>query len=147
MTAITIRKHVSAPPERVFALASNFPEAASNVRAIERVEMLTPGPVGKGTRFRETRRVMGRSATEELEVTAFEPPHRYALGAESHGCRYLSELRFTASGDGTDVEMVFEAQPLTVVSRLLALVAGPMLKKVADECSRDLEDLKRAAEA
>ena len=98
---VSIKKHIVAPTERVFQRASDFAKAADVMSAIERIEMLTDGPVGIGTRFRETRIMFKREATEEMEVTAFDPPHSYALGAESHGCRYHSEFRFTAKGDVT----------------------------------------------
>jgi hypothetical protein len=38
----------------------------------------TPGPVAVGARGREMRRFLGRQVAE-IEVTAFEPPARFAL--------------------------------------------------------------------
>lgn len=146
MSAIRTRVHIDAPPERVFAVASDFAGAARIIEGIERVEMLTEGPVGVGTRFRETRVMFGREATEEMEVVAFDPPRGYVLGCENHGCRYRSEIRVEPSGDGTDVEMSFEAVPLTAVAKLMSVVMGPMMKKMEAICAKDLADLKRAVE-
>jgi carbon monoxide dehydrogenase subunit G len=142
-----IKKHVEAPPETVFATAADFARAAEFVRGIAKVEMLTDGPVGVGTRFRETRIMFKREATEEMEVTAFDPPRSYALGCENHGCRYHTEITFTPNGSGTDVEMVFDATPLTVLAKVMAVAMSPMMKKLAEECGKDLDDLKQAVES
>lgn len=147
MASVTITQRIAAAPERVFALATDFAHAPERIRGIERMEVLTPGPVGVGTRVRETRRMLGKEHTEELEVTAFDPPRSYRVGCVSHGTRYDSELRFEPVEGGTEVAMHFEAVPLTLGARLLSFLARPMLKSVAKECGRDLEDLRVALES
>ncbi|MDH3284327.1 MAG: SRPBCC family protein [Acidobacteriota bacterium] len=147
MASISVRRHIAAPVDEVFARASDFARAPDVIEGIAKVEMLTGGPVGQGTRFRETRIMFGREAIEEMEVTAFDPPRRYALGCENHGCRYHSELRFTPSGSGTDVEMSFDATPLTTIAKIMSLVMRPMMRSLAKTCLKDLDDLKSALES
>ena len=144
---LSVREHIAAPLDRVFEVASNFADAARAIEGILRVEVLTPGPVGVGTRFRETRKMFGKEATEEMTVTEFEPPRRYLLLAESHGCRYRSELRFEPQGSGTDVVMTFRSEPLTLAARVMSVLMKPMLKSMSKLCSKDLADLKRTIEA
>ena len=150
MSGITTTRTIQAPAEVVFAAASDFAGAAGRIGAIERVEMLTDGPVGVGTRFRETRRMRGREASETMEVTLFEPPRRYVLLAESHGCRYESGLSFTPAGtpegSATTVAMHFAAEPLTLPAKILAFLCRPMMKMVARACAKDLDDLARTVE-
>ena len=62
MRDVEVRRHVAAPVERVWALATDLEGSPRVVRGIEAVEVLTPGPFGVGTRWRETRRMFGRSA-------------------------------------------------------------------------------------
>lgn len=145
-TVFSTSKHIEASPEEVFSLATDFGRAAEVIRAIEKVEMLTGGPVGMGTRFRETRTVLGHSTTQELEVTAFEPFRLYALSCESHGARYRTEIRLAQNLDGTDVELRFEAQPLTFMAKAMAEMLRPMLDSVARVLEDDLEDLRTALE-
>lgn len=40
---------------------------------IQRIEILTPGPFGVGTRWRETRKMFGKEAAETFTVTGVEP--------------------------------------------------------------------------
>ena len=58
-------EHVTAPREVVFEVAADFHNAAElNIQGIDSLEVLTDGPIGVGTRFRETRVMMGKSSTE-----------------------------------------------------------------------------------
>ncbi len=143
---IEIKTHIEAPVETVFEKATDFARAAEKISGIEKMEMLTDGPVGKGARFRETRVMFGREAIEEMEVVEFSPPDRYALGCENHGCRYHSEFHFSPRGSGTDVAMTFEATPLTLGAKIMSFLMRPMMKSVATHCAKDLEDLKASIE-
>jgi carbon monoxide dehydrogenase subunit G len=143
----TLREHVRAPRERVFQVATDVPNWGTRIGAIERIEMLDPGPVRVGTRFKETRVVFRREATETMTVVALEPPQRFALAAQSCGSRYHTEFRFVPRDGGTEVEWSFQAQPLTLIARVSGFVLRPLFKKLLRGCARDLQDLKRCAEA
>ena len=147
MAEIKVQKHVQASPEKVFEAATNLARLPERIAGIKRVEVLTTGPVGVGTRFRETRVMFGREATEEMEITGFDPPRAFTIGCESHGCRYRTEFTFAPSGAGTEVAMVFEATPLTFFAKAMAVAMKPMINKVAGLCAQDLEDLKTAVES
>ena len=142
-----IREHVAAPPARVFEVATDFARAPEFVEGIRAVELLTDGPVGVGTRIRETRVFFKKEATEEMEVIEFDPPHSYLLRAESHGCRYLTRIRFEASGGGTDIVFSFDATPLTTFAKVMSVLMKPMTKMMVKECAKDLDDIAAAAEA
>jgi hypothetical protein len=146
MAVCTITRQINAPRETVFARASDFATAPNHIRGIKKVEMLTAGPVGKGTRFRETRIMFKREATEEMEVIAFDPPSGYVLGCESCGCRYRSEFRMTPRAGGTEVQMDFNVQPLTLFAKIMGFLMKPMMKMCVKEIAKDLDDLKASIE-
>jgi uncharacterized protein YndB with AHSA1/START domain len=146
MFGFSVDRHVAAPPEVVFARATDFRRAPEFVSAIVKMEILTSGPVGAGTRFRETRMMFGREATEDMTVTAFEPPKRYTLSAESHGSRYHTELSFVPDGQGTRMTMTFQGTPVTLMARVMSVLMRPMMKSVAKACAKDLDDIKTAIE-
>lgn len=146
-TGLTVREHYNAPPEQVFAVASDFHNAEKNITAITKCEVVTDGPIGVGSKFRETRVMFGREHTEEMEITTFDPPNIYAVDAESCGCRYHTEFRFTRNGSGTDLEMRFEAEPLTFFAKVMSVLMRPMLKKITNECAKDLNDIKKIVES
>ena len=146
MAQFTTKQHIAAPLDRMFEVATDFGNAPRYMRGIAKMELVTDGPVQVGTRFRETRIMFGKEATEEMEITAFDPPHGYALGCESCGCRYHSEFTFRAANGGTDVEMTFNATPMTFLARTLGIVFRPMLKLCMKAVTKDLEDLKESIE-
>lgn len=144
---ITIDRHIAAPPERVFALISDFANAPKRIPAILRVEMLTSGPVGIGTRFSETRKMFGKEATETMEVVAFDAPRSYSLRAYNCGCEYNSSFGVEPDGAGSKLTFHFDAKPVTLMAKLMSplahLMMGPMLRKCV---AQDLEGIQKAAE-
>src|SRR5690554_3078723 len=138
MAGFSIQTRIAAPIEAVFALASDFAGAAGHIKGIKKVEMLTPGPVGVGTRFRETREMFGKDATEEMEVTAFDPPRSYTLGCHSCGAKYATTFRFEAEGDATQLVCDFEATPATWWAWLFKPLAGLMMGAVKKCVQQDI---------
>ncbi len=145
MEGVVVSRRYAAPPEKVFAVFSDLDAAASRIPAIKAVEILEgPGnPLGMGTRWRETRVVMGREAKEVMWITAFEPGRMYRAEAESHGMHYESTFRFRPDGDGTVVEMEFRGRALTFAAKLMAAAMGAMMRNTLRKCCQ--EDLDALA--
>ncbi|MBT8484344.1 MAG: hypothetical protein HKO59_07400 [Phycisphaerales bacterium] len=146
MGMITVRRRINAPAAEVFAAVSDFEHAADRITGIERVEMLTDGPTGVGTRFRETRIMMKREASEVMEVTAFEPGRSYTLEAASCGNLYRTTVGCEPVETGvtgvTDVVMEMTYTPQTFAAKCMSL-AAPLLGGVMRKClERDLDDLQ-----
>lgn len=146
MGELTVTKRVAAPVERVFEVFVDLDRAAERISSIVRLETLTDGPVGVGTRFRETRIMFKREATEEMEFTAFEQGRGYTIECESCGCRYVTVTELEPEGSGTVVHWRLSYKPLTLFAKIMsplgALMVGP-LKKCLE---RDMDELKVAIE-
>ena len=69
---------IQRPAEEVFAFLADFENVPRWNYAIEETRKVSPGPVGVGTRYRQTRSIPGRSE-EGFEVTVFEPGKRLAM--------------------------------------------------------------------
>ena len=142
----TVKTKIHAPIDVVFKRLTDFEHAADRIEGITKMEMLTEGPVGVGTRFKETRLFMRKEATEEMEVTSFQQPTGYSLGCESCGCQYDTDFKLTPADGGTEVEMRFRAQPLTLGAKVMSVIFKPMVKSVVKTCEKDLDDIKRSIE-
>jgi len=148
MTDFSVTRHIEAPPETVFDIATDLEHVAEHVRGIERIELLTPGPVDIGTKWRETRKMMGREATEVLEVKVFDSPRKYVVGCESCGCYFESTFTFVPSGSGTDVTLDVHTKALTLMAKIMSPIGNLMMGNTMRKCLEDdLEDVKRAAES
>jgi len=140
----TITEHINAPTDKVFAAATDFASAPQRISGIKKMEMLTDGPVGKGTKFRETRVMFGKEASETMEVVDFQPGRSYTLAAASHGCAYSTvvSVRPAARG-GSEVTFDFSGKPLTTGARIMGTLMGWMFKGACVKAiKKDLTDLK-----
>ena len=107
---IEVETDIAAPPDVVFATVTDVPNWPNFVPAIEQLEILTSSPVGVGTKFRETRTMFGRKATEEMTVAVHDPPRRFDLTAENHGTRYLARHEITPPPGGSRLRLEFGAR-------------------------------------
>ncbi len=147
MSETRIDTVINAPPEACFAVFSDLETLDTRISAISKVEILTQGPMALGTRWRETRTMFGREATEEMTISEFDPPRAYAATAASHGAEYYSRFDFAAEGDGTRVTMTFRSKPVSLVAKVMGwFLAGAMAKTIVKSVTADMEDLKRAIE-
>jgi hypothetical protein len=143
---ITATQFVQAPVAEVFAAFTDVDRFAERVAGIVRVEKLTPGPVGVGTQFKETRKMFGRESTETMTFAAFEPDARYELTALSCGTECRTEFRFTPEGDGTRVDVTFSLRALTLYGKLFKPLAYLMSGMCRRLLARDMGQLRDSIE-
>jgi carbon monoxide dehydrogenase subunit G len=140
----TLSKVIAAPVADVFAMFTDLERLPGRVKGITRVEKLTPGPVGLGTKYKETRVVFKREATETFEFTAFEPGKRYEMVANSCGAEYRCDFRFAPDVAGTRVDVTFQSRAVSLWAKLFSplarLLMGTMRRLIED----DLNDMERA---
>jgi hypothetical protein len=144
MPGFTLTRTYPASISETFALFADLANAPDRIPAIKKIEFLTPGPVGPGTKFKETRVVFKREATETFEVTAFDRDRRYELMTRSCGTEYRIAFAFTADGAGTRVDATFNVRAVSFWAKLfspLARLAMGMMKKCV---AQDMDDLGRA---
>lgn len=146
MARFSFSQRIERPRADVFRLFTDFDHMAQRIDSITHIEVLTSGPTGVGTRFRETRELFGKQATEEMEVTAYEPDEEYVVEAESHGTHYRSVFQFEPVGHVTDVNVVFEARPVSLAAKLLSPLGWLMMGTTKKIFAQDVDDLKGVAE-
>jgi carbon monoxide dehydrogenase subunit G len=146
MPNLRLSKTVNAPVEKTFQLFSDFPNAAARIDGITNVEMLTDGPVGVGTRFKETRVMFGREATEEMEVTQFEPNRLYTVAANSCGARMESTFKFQPVGNQTRVEMNLETKAQSVFAKLFSPLAFLLVGSIKKAMQSDIDQIAKLCE-
>lgn len=153
---ITVSETIHAPIDRVFAVATNIPDAAETVRGINSIEVLEEAPhadnnngvVGKGFKWRETRTMFGKQATEDMWITEWTPPEGYWVEARSHGCHYVSSFTFEDLGSSsTRMTMSFDGTPETFGAKVMMKIFSFMNKKLTQCLVDDLADIKSICEA
>lgn len=147
MRQVIVRQPCAAPVETVWEVATDLAHASSTIGGITSTQVLTQGPFGVGTRWRETRTMLGRDASEEMEITAVEPGRSYTALAESSGMRYTTTWELVPTDDGTEIVMRFSGEPTNRISRLMSPLTGLMASSVEKAMRADMADLARAAES
>ncbi|MCJ7725261.1 MAG: SRPBCC family protein [Acidimicrobiia bacterium] len=99
MAHIADRLLIEAPIEEVFDTVADSRNEPSFNPSMTSVELLTPEPIGLGTRFRA---LMGRQQMEMLvELTEYERPFRLGSHTVSSMMETSGTITFTTDGEST----------------------------------------------
>ncbi len=147
MAGLSCSTRIRATQQQVFDAISDLEHAADRITGIERVEVLTDGPMGVGTRWRETRVMFKKEHTEEMWVTEFDAPNGYRVNAESCGCLYDTAMTVTPDGEEIILEMSFTAKPRTFAAKLMMPLTKVMAGSMRKMTQQDLEDIKNFVES
>jgi carbon monoxide dehydrogenase subunit G len=127
------------PLEEAFDYLADFSTTAEWDPGVVEAERLTPGPIGRGTRFRVVVAFLGRTLTFEYEIIAYEPPHRLVLRGTNEALVSTDEIGFMPKGSGTRV--TYEARlELTGLLRLADPVLHVMFQHVGRLAVRGLRE-------
>lgn len=125
---------IDAPPDRVFAAITNLHAGGHWLPGCTKLEVLTPGPYAKGTRWRETRKQAGRDATQEFEVTGLTAPHIIELHCDgrkgsSGNVDYHFRYDLEPVGQGTILRMTGRIEPAGWFGKIMApLIKGAFMQ-------------------
>ena len=146
MATITVANQIAAPLQRVFELFTDVGSGSPHVAGIKKIEMTTPGRFGLGTKWLETRELLGITDSAEMEVTAFERDKTYTITHHKGGLRIDTVFWFEPVGDATKVTVEFEIESDGLPPGLLAPLNWAIAGKVRDVLGHDLADLKTSLE-
>jgi uncharacterized protein YndB with AHSA1/START domain len=147
--SLRVERIVAASPAAVWGVLTDLDGAERNLTGVTKVERLGGPQYGVGTRWRETRRMFGTDATEEMEVAEVVPERSTVIDAESHGMRYRTAFTLTPRDGATLVEMTFHGEPASAswIRRVVGAITAPLGIAVSRKAMRqDLEDIAAAAE-
>jgi hypothetical protein len=129
------------PVEDVFAFLADFENVPAWNYAILETRKVSPGPVGVGTTYHQTRSVPRRSE-ESFEVTVFEPARRLEVQGEIGPFR--ARLSYVLEPTGSRTRLT-NAVGLGS-SGLLTLVAPLATSRVKHAVAANLDTLKQILE-
>ncbi len=152
MSTVAVTRLVKAPVVEVWRVFTDLPRRSEWLSTVSRVEMLTRGPFGAGTVWRETRTMAdGGQITEEFRVRECAVPERFVVTSPGIGADYRMTYTFVPVIEGrhrggTMVTVVQDGSPTAPAGRLLALVFGGLAARTVEGAlRRDLDDLAAVA--
>jgi hypothetical protein len=139
---------INAPREAIWNAITDIENAASRIKTIESIEVLERPKSGLvGFKWRETRTMFGKKATEVMWITAAEPLEYYITRAESHDAIYESKLYITEEGGVNHLHWDFDGRPTKFISKLMMVLMGWMIKGATRKAlTKDLKEIKAHVE-
>jgi uncharacterized protein YndB with AHSA1/START domain len=147
MATVNVSSQIAAPVEQVFRRFTDLEHGPAHVSGIKKIEMLTPGRFGLGTRWRETRDLLGVPDSAEMEVTSFEQDRTYTISHSKGGVRIDTIFWFKPTAYGTKVNVEFELDTAGLPPGLLTPLNWAIAGKVRDVIGHDLDDLRDSIES
>ncbi|QGF22679.1 oxidoreductase [Raineyella fluvialis] len=158
--AVRVTGTIDAPPQAVWRVLTDLDRAAEVLTSVHEIVRLTDGPYDVGTRWRETRTMLGRTESHELTVTESLPCVRTVITTEAGGVTYATRMELEAvepapAKGRTRLTVTFEARHPrpTTRQRIAWTVMGPagtlltraMLRRQVAEISAAAGDGRRRA--
>lgn len=138
---------IQATPEHVWSVIQNPARRLEWDARITANEVLTPGPIGKGTRTRVTYSFYGVPSAIELEMVSWQPPIRSGVKGVFVGTpdTIAGSWNFTPDGAGATV---FTTRLVITCpgpfGRLRELIFGPMTDRLTKISQANLKRLIEA---
>jgi hypothetical protein len=96
-----------------------------------------------GFKWKESRVLFGKEATETIWITDYKKNSFYQTRAESHGSIYISKLSIEIVGDKTSLVMSFSAEAQTTIVKVMSFCLGFLMKGAMKKALlKDLTDIK-----
>ncbi|KUG58405.1 hypothetical protein AVL62_10860 [Serinicoccus chungangensis] len=148
---VRVQRRVEAPAGAVWEVITDLERAQERLSQVTDLHVITPGPYAIGTGWRETRRMMGASDTQEIWVVDNDPERRTETEARSGNTTYRTVLTLEplAESDATLLTVHFSASTPDprALQRLALRVVGPLGLKLTEKALRtELDDIAAAAE-
>lgn len=140
---------IHASPNVVYGVATNLDLAGKWMPNFVRMEKLTRGEFGPGTRFRETRKMFGKTQSDVFEVLEADPPKRVrlfvdgAMGSKKRG-RLDFVYEFTPKDEWTAVTLEGTLSGLPWYWELFARL---FVRKLRQACADELRAMKEFVES
>ena len=135
--------------EAVWEAVSDIEKSKEFISGIEGIDVLHQPEEGFiGFKWKETRTMFGKTATEVMTIVEAEPLKYYKTHAESHGAIYESIISIDHQDGKLVLKMGFQGTPVTLMGKLMGLFFDRLMKKSTIKAlDQDLQDIKRYIES
>ncbi len=134
--------------QQIWDVITDIENVAKTISGIERIEILEKPQAGLvGLKWRETRTLFGRTATEVLWIIEAVEYEYYKVRAENQGVVYTTDIRVVEQDGQTLLRMAFRAEAQSFGAKLMSATMGFMFKGATKKAFvQDLNDIKAAVE-
>lgn len=145
---VEVQVTINGSKAAIWAAITDIENASGTISGIEKIEVLEEPANGLvGLKWRETRKLFGKSATAEKWITDASENEFYKTRAEDGGFVFLSTMSISESSGGMTLTSSHDSQPQGIVAQLMSIPMVLLFKGVAKKALlQDLNDIKAAVE-
>jgi len=133
---------INCPIEKAFAFTTDAASWHKWQTIIPEAEQTSQGPVGIGTTFKGTNRMMGRTMKWTARATEFESPERYGKDITSGSVAIEQHNTYSPTPQGSKFSLVYEMK----VGGLLMVMSPLLVHSMRTELKKSLGNLKQILE-
>jgi carbon monoxide dehydrogenase subunit G len=145
---VVVEIEIAKPREDIWSAITDIGNCARMISAIIDLEILNQPEEGiVGLKWKETRLMFGKQASETMWITESVENEYYCTRAESHGSIYITRLSLSERGNNTLLTMSFTGESQTLMVKIISACMGVFIKSAMKKALlKDLEDIKKYVE-
>jgi carbon monoxide dehydrogenase subunit G len=125
----SVSVEINASKEEVWKAITDFEHCPSFISAIESLEILhKPDDTLVGFKWKETRTMFGKEATETMWITDYTENEFCQTRAESHGSVYTSKMAVEPMGENSKLTMSFSGEAVSFFAKIMSALMSSMIK-------------------
>lgn len=129
--------------EDVFAFISNPMNLPKWQSMVAKVEPVSSGPVGVGTKFNVHSELMGRKIDGVMDITDYDPPSKFGFKNVAGPVQIQAMASFKPVGTGTRLSLNAQGEP----GGVFKLAEGVLSRQVKSQMEDNLKQLKSFLES
>jgi carbon monoxide dehydrogenase subunit G len=145
MSGFILKETINRSPEIVFDFITDAKNMVATLPTMQKLEKMTDGEVGVGTRYRQTRLIAGQSGEAEVKVTGFDRPTLFKVDTSLSGvfASYTYVINAGKNPETTDISCTLAIQADGFKKLMLPMIVGIIEREDGDMLKR----FKKAIEA
>ena len=146
---VSVSVNIAKPKENVWKSIIDIDNCMDMISTILAIEVLNRPAEGIiDLRWKETRLMFGKEASETMWITDAVDNSYYRTRAESHGSIYISTLSVESIEDQcTKLTMTFHGEAQSLLMKILSVLINPFMKGSMEKMLlKDLLDIKAFVE-
>ncbi|MFT4720669.1 MAG: hypothetical protein ACI9SB_001841 [Candidatus Azotimanducaceae bacterium] len=139
---------ISAPRAKVWAAITDIENCTDMISSIIDLDILNlPTDTIVDLKWKETRKMFGKEATETMWITDFVENEYYCTRAESHGSVYITKFSLKEVDGITRLTMSFTAEAQSIFVKMISTIMSLFIENaIKKELFKDLVDIKKYVE-
>jgi carbon monoxide dehydrogenase subunit G len=139
---------ISAPRAKVWAAITDIENCTDMISSIIDLDILNlPTDTIVDLKWKETRKMFGKEATETMWITDFVENEYYCTRAESHGSVYITKFSLKEVDGITRLTMSFTAEAQSIFVKMISTIMSLFIENaIKKELFKDLVNIKKYVE-